>query len=618
MRRFWRITLRVLMVALVAAGYVGYRELIGTPFTFNTLLDRQLAYFLLDDPETLTSLGIVDGTWLDFHSGKLTEYSLAKRAHDYDRLRGYIAEIKEWQHDELNPQEQISYDMALETYGHFLDYEKFPWLAANGDLYPVNQIGGIQNTLLTFMQFQHKISNALTARNYIERLKAIGAKLDAVEKDLERQAALGVVPPDFILDKTSAGMATFLAKPPEQNALVTEFVSRLSKLEDVDTDTQARLKADAIAAVRDNIYPAYRRVADELHKMREHATHDAGVWRLPGGDAYYAARLRDMTTTDMTPDQIHAYGLAEVARITGEMDAILRSQGLIEGTVGQRMDKLRLDPRFALRNNDTDRARVLATYRSDVARAMALAPRYFSRLPKAPLEVVAVPDFAQQGSAGAYYEQPALDGSRPGRVFVNLRDVAELPIWAIHSTAFHEGVPGHHFQIALAQEIDSLPLLRRVYGPASFAEGWALYAENLAHDMGLYQDDPVGDLGRLRDELFRAVRLVVDTGMHAKRWSREQAISYMRDTTGNAEGDVVAEIERYVVWPGQACAYKIGMKSMIAMRDRARAELGSRFDIRAFHAAVLENGALPLDIFERNMARWTAEQKAAQPQQVAH
>jgi uncharacterized protein (DUF885 family) len=300
------------------------------------------------------------------------------------------------------------------------------------------------------------------------------------------------------------------------------------------------------------------------------------------------------------------------------MDTILKAQGMSQGTVGQRMDKLRTDPRFALTNNDTDRARVLATYRSDVARAMALAPKFFSRLPKAPVEVDPVPDFAQEGSAGAYYEQPALDGSRPGRVFVNLRDVAESPIWSVHSTAFHEGVPGHHFQIALAQEMEGLPLLRRVFGPSSFAEGWALYAERLASEMGLYQNDPYGDLGRLKDELFRAVRLVVDTGMHAKHWSREQAITYMRDTTGNAESDVVAEIERYVVWPGQACAYKMGMRSILAERGQAQAQLGSRFNIKAFHAAVLENGALPLDIFERNMTAWIAAQKGGAPAQPAH
>jgi uncharacterized protein (DUF885 family) len=245
---------------------------------------------------------------------------------------------------------------------------------------------------------------------------------------------------------------------------------------------------------------------------------------------------------------------------------------------------------------------------------MDLAPQYFSRLPKAAVEVHAVPDFAQEGSAGAYYEQPALDGTRPGRVFVNLRDVGEWPLWAIHSTAFHEGVPGHHFQIALAQELDGLPMLRKIFAPSAFAEGWALYSERLAKEMGLYANDPFGDLGRLNAELFRAVRLVFDTGMHAKRWPREQAIAYMRDTTGNSEGDVIAEIERYVVWPGQACAYKLGMRSIMAVRDRARAELGNRFDIKAFHAAVLENGGLPLDLFEANMGRWIAAQRAGAQQ----
>jgi uncharacterized protein (DUF885 family) len=320
-----------------------------------------------------------------------------------------------------------------------------------------------------------------------------------------------------------------------------------------------------------------------------------------------------MTTTDLTPDEIHQYGLSEVARISAEMDAILREQGLSQGTVGERMVKLRNDPRYQLPNDDSGRERVLATYRSDVERAMAAAPRFFSRLPKAKVEVHPVPDFAAEGSAGAYYDAPALDGSRPGRVFVNVRNIEGSPVWAMHSTAFHEGVPGHHFQIALAQEIQGLPLLRRVFGPSSFTEGWALYAENLAKDMGMYENDPLGDLGRLDDELFRAVRLVVDTGMHAKHWSREEAIKYMRDTTGDGEGDVVAEIERYVVWPGQACSYKMGMRSIMAMRTKAQEALGERFDIRAFHAAVLENGALPLDIFERNMANWIQAQTAASP-----
>jgi uncharacterized protein (DUF885 family) len=314
----------------------------------------------------------------------------------------------------------------------------------------------------------------------------------------------------------------------------------------------------------------------------------------------------------MTADEIHNYGLSEVTRITAEMDALLKAQGMKDGTVGERMNKLRIDPRFAFKNTDEDRARVLKEYKDDVARALAAAPKYFSKLPKAPVEVRAVPKYAEQGEAGAYYNQPALDGSRPGIVFVNLRDVTENPSWANHTTAFHEGVPGHHFQLALAQEIKGLPMLRRVFTPSSFAEGWALYAERFAKEMGMYDNDPFGDLGRLRDELFRATRLVVDTGMHAKHWSREQAIDYMMKTTGMAESDVTAEIERYVVWPGQACAYKIGMKTILDMRAKAKAELGDKFDLKAFHAAVLLNGGMPLDVFENSIDRWIAEQKAKQ------
>jgi uncharacterized protein (DUF885 family) len=615
MRWFWRISGIVLAVVLLVGGYAGYRTFVGKPFAFNHLLDRQLAYFLLDDPELFTSMGLVDGGWLDFHSDELTAYSLDKRASDNRRLHDYVDQIRQWDRAELDAQEQISYDMALQVFETFASYEKFSWLGANGDLYPVNQIGGVHIGLPNFMQFQHKVSNGLTARNYVSRLRAIGPKIDAVEQDIARQATLGVVPPDFIIDKSLSGLNAFLAKPPAQNALVTGFAERLAKLDDVDAAEQDRLKADALAAVRDSVYPAYRRLVARLQALRKTATHDAGVWRLKQGAEFYAARLRDMTTTSLSPDEVHAYGLAEVARITAEMDAILKAQGMSTGTVSERMAKLRLDPRFALQNTASDRERVLATYRNDTARAMAAAPQYFSRLPKAPVEVHAVPDFAQEGSAGAYYEQPALDGSRPGRVFVNLRDVGEWPLHAIHTTAFHEGVPGHHFQIALAQELEGLPYLRKVFTPPAFAEGWALYSERLAHEMGLYKDDPFGDLGRLNAELFRAVRLVVDTGMHAKRWSREAAIAYMRDTTGNAESDVVAEIERYVVWPGQACAYKMGMRSILAMREKARAELGSRFNIKAFHAAVLENGGLPLNLFEANIGRWIESQKTA-PQQA--
>lgn len=610
MRPFWRVFWSILAVVLVVGGYAGYRTFLGKPFTFNMLLDRQLVYFLLENPQTLTSLGIIDGTIVDFHSGKLDEYSLDKRQRDFDTLRTYVDQIKEWDRDSLSSQEQLSYDIAMEFYNQQLAYEKFPWLGAGGDLYPTNQFMGIQTGLPDFMQFQHVVKNAKTARHYVDRLNAIGGVIDLANADVQRQATLGVIAPDFSIDKTIGELQSFLEPAPEKHSLVTSFVEKMSKLDDLDAGEKDSLKTAAIAAVRDSIYPAYRRLLASTQEMRKKAGHDAGVWRLPGGDAYYAARLHEQTTTNMTADEIHNYGLSEVTRITGEMDALLKAQGMTEGTVGERMVKLRSDPRFAFKNTDEDRAKVLKEYKDDIARVMAVAPKYFSKLPKAPVEVRAVPKYSEAGSAGAYYNQPALDGSRPGIVFVNLRDVTENPAWSNHTTAFHEGVPGHHFQLALAQEIEGMPMLRRVFTPSSFAEGWALYSEKFAKEMGMYDNDPFGDLGRLRDELFRAVRLVVDTGMHAKHWSREQAIDYMMKTTGMGEKDVTAEIERYVVWPGQACAYKIGMKTILDMRAKAQAELGDKFDLKQFHAAVLLNGGMPLDVFQDSINRWIAEQKA--------
>ena len=311
----------------------------------------------------------------------------------------------------------------------------------------------------------------------------------------------------------------------------------------------------------------------------------------------------------MTPDEIHRYGLSEVTRITAQMDTVLRSIGLSDGTVGERMDALMGDPRFLYRNDNVGREAMLVRYGQILGRVRALLPKYFAHLPAIPLTVRRVPPFSEKGAPGAYYEPPGLAGGRPGTFFANLRNVGETPMWAMPTLAYHEGIPGHHMQIATALEIRDLPLRRRMEYLPAFGEGWALYAEHLAKDMGLYDGDPYGDLGRLQAELFRAVRLVVDTGMHAKHWSREQAIDYMQSTTGMAQSDVTAEIERYVVWPGQACAYKIGMKTILELREKAQNSLGKRFDLREFHAVILENGAMPLWLLQKNVDRWIEQKR---------
>jgi uncharacterized protein (DUF885 family) len=339
------------------------------------------------------------------------------------------------------------------------------------------------------------------------------------------------------------------------------------------------------------------------------ATQTDGVGRLPDGDAYYAAALRQMTTTDYTPEQVHQLGLTEVSRVNAEMDTLLKSQGLASGTVASRVQTLHHDPRYLLADSDEGRAQLLARYQQILDEVNARMPEYFRTVPAGKLRVMRVPAAAEGGSAGAYYDMAAMDGSRPGTFFVNLRSVKETATWTMKTLAYHEGIPGHHFQISTAQQMKNLPLIRQVPLYSAYAEGWALYAEHLAAEIGMYKDDPLGDLGRLEAEMFRAARLVVDTGLHSQGWSRDQSIAYMVDTTGMNESEVISEVERYMGQPGQACAYKIGQLKILELRERAKAALGPKFNLKDFHAVVLENGAVPLTLLERVVNQWIESQK---------
>jgi uncharacterized protein (DUF885 family) len=599
------------VAALVVVGFtfVTYRCVWGTPFRFKDLLLRQAVVQVLDSPEITSMIGVADGTWYDFSSDKLDAYSLAERQRRFDRVHQFEREFAAFDRAKLTEQEKLSYDIIQWGFERSLSNEKYPWLGANSKLYPVEPAFGIQKNVINFLMSTHQIRNAKLARNYVARVKAIGPLIDAVREDIKRQADAGVVAPDFVIDHSIDQIKALIAPPPAKSPLVTHLTDQTAKIE-IDKGERDKLIADVTAAVTDIVYPAYRRLIAEEQDLRKHATHDAGVWRLKDGDKYYADQLKLLTSTDMTPDEIHAYGLSEVARISAEADAILKSVGLKDGTVGERLDKLAADPRFLFARTDAGRQQQLQRYREILGRVKGELPKYFAHIPAIPLDVQRVPVFAEKGSAGAYYERPTLNGSRPGIFFANLRDPAETPTWAMPTLAYHEGIPGHHMQIATATEIQEMPYQRRLaYFPA-YGEGWALYAEHLASDMGMYRDDPYGDLGRLQAELFRAVRLVVDTGMHAKHWSREQAIDYMLRTTGMAEGDVTAEIERYVVWPGQACAYKIGMKSILDLRTEAQTALGPKFNLKEYHTVVLENGAMPLWLLKRNVEVWIAARQA--------
>ena len=347
----------------------------------------------------------------------------------------------------------------------------------------------------------------------------------------------------------------------------------------------------------------------ELRRVRPRATHDAGVWRLPQGADYYAYALRYATTTAMTPQEVHQLGLEKMADLTARADAILRTQGMTQGSVAQRLRAMGKDPRFIYPNTDAGKAKLIAELNAQIVQMQRRLPEMFGRLPRTLVEIRRVPPEIEAGATAGYYQIPAADGSRPGAYYINLRDTAENPRWTLPTLTYHEATPGHHHQIALAQEATGIPRLRRLPAYSVYTEGWGLYAEQLADEMGAYADDPFGRLGYLQSYMFRAARLVVDTGLHHMRWSREKAIQYMNDALGTPERGNITEVERYCVWPGQATSYMVGQTRWVATREKARKALGDKFDIRAFHDTALAAGAMPVSVLESMIDRWVAAQR---------
>jgi uncharacterized protein (DUF885 family) len=473
-------------------------------------------------------------------------------------------------------------------------------------------MNGTGVSLTYLLQTFHVISNRKLAVNYVRRLEAAGAKLDAVSAEVQHQAQQGIVMPLSLVDLAIQTARDTIAAAPAQNLLVTRLARDSAKISDFDADARSQLVARATRAMTDSLYPAYRRQIQVLESLRPLAARQsAGIDRLPDGAALYAMYLREATTTNYTAEQLHQIGLDEVSRIEAEMEPLLVSQGLTSGTIAQRYDTLNRRPDQQFEDSDAGREQILTRYREILAQADDRMGKYFSLRPKGVLEVARVPEALQAGEATAAYYPAALDGSRPGIFYVNLRSVDLHPRYKMKTLAYHEGIPGHHFQVDLALHLSDLPLIRQQSPFTAYVEGWALYAERLAAEIGLYKDDPLGDLGRLQDEMLRAVRLVVDTGLHSKGWTREQAIDYMNQKTGMVESEVVNEVDRYMAWPGQACAYKVGQMKILELRERARKALGDRFDIRAFHAVVLEEGSVPLNVLEEQVDGWIASELKA-------
>jgi uncharacterized protein (DUF885 family) len=579
------------------------------PANFHELLDDLAARSITNDPEIRSILGLTDDGLGDL-SHEMTDVSLQRRAQLRAELRQALEEVSAYEREALKGQERWSYDLSRWLYRTQVDLMAFDWvpawLPASGSVYAVDQLFSIPVTIPQFMQNHHAINNEEDAQNYITRLKGIGRKLDQVSDNFDMQAEKGVTPPKVALEGASAQIRTLL-EPESGASIFVEILQRkLKKLPGISTKQRQELLDKAESAVYKYTNPAYERLLTRLEKTLEANPPNRGVWALPEGKAFYDSALRWNTSTNLDANEIHQIGLEEVARIEKRMDTLLSAQGLDKGSVGERVNALAKDARFAYEDSDEGRKQVIADIEAALERLSLHIPDYFSRLPEQSLQVLPVPEHAQETSPGGYYFPPAMDGSRPGTFFINLGDMASNNRWSLPTLAYHEGSPGHHFQISLGQTLDELPLLRRSLNPSAFTEGWALYAEQLAAEMGVYEDFPLGDLGRLQAEMFRSVRLVVDTGLHRKRWTPERAEAYMLEKTGMNARDVRAEINRYLVQPGQATSYKMGHLKILSIRTDAKERLGEHFDIRAFHDVVLGNGALPLLVLEQVVDEWVA------------
>jgi uncharacterized protein (DUF885 family) len=557
---------------------------------------------LRENPGFATSLGLDTGA-LAALRGRLGDNSQAKADADRAKALRRARALAAFGRAGLSPAGELNYDIAafrgeVATMG-----APFHFGSAGGRPAPyvVSQLGGAYYQVPDFLDTQHPIHNAQDADYYLARLEAFAANLDQETDRVRHDAALRVTPPDFVLDKAIGNLERLRATPPAETTLVRSLARRTG-----EAHVEGEYAARATALVSGPIAAALDRQIAALRALRPAATHQAGAGRLPDGAAYYAWGLRANTTTTMTGDEIHRLGLAQVAGIQAQLDPLLRAEGFTRGTVGARINALNVDPRYLYPNNDEGRAALLAYLNEVLADIWPRLPAMFNTLPRAELRINRVPPAIEAGAPGGYYQGAPLDGSRPGIYYINLKDTAEWPKMGLKTLTYHEGIPGHHFQISLAREAGSLPIYRRAGGFSAYSEGWALYAERLGDELGCYEGDPLGRIGYLQSYLFRAVRLVVDSGLHAKGWSREAAIRYMIDNAAEPEGSAVREIERYCVWPGQACAYKSGQTVIAALRDEAQRAMGARFDLKAFHDALLMGGALPLTVLQRRVREWMA------------
>ena len=565
------------------------------PISLDHYLGKEVISGMLDSPEAMTYLGIIDQfNFITKHQSKLSVYGLEDQAEDLADMKKSRAILERYDDSKLTKQQRISKNVALfDLDNKIKQEEEFPFHD-----YPLNQIGGIHLNMVQFMTDVHPIRSKNEAKAYIDRLNMLDDVFGSTIESLNAQRDAGIFPPRFVFDHVIRQLNELINA--DQNPIRDVFERKINEPELAFSDQfKAELINDLNLAIEESVNPSFQLLLDFMIETLPMADPNDGVWSLPNGDEFYALRLKVYTTTDYSAEDIHNIGLSEVDRISKRMQDILSELGYGDNlNVGEMMNQLNEDPQFLYADTPDRKTIVIKDYSDIVEETWMAAADSFHRMPASKVEVRAVPEYSEENEAGGYYMSPALDGSRPGVFYANLYDIKQTPTYSMRALAFHEAIPGHHLQNALNLENEDLTLYRRFgYYTSAFGEGWALYSERLSVELGMAKT-LFDELGVLQSELFRSVRLVVDTGLHYKRWTREEAMDYMKKTTGMSDAEVVSEIERYIVWPGQACSYKVGMIKILDLRERAKDQMGDSFDIRDFHSAVLDHGEPPLFVIE--------------------
>jgi uncharacterized protein (DUF885 family) len=595
MKTILKFTKYSLTVLIAITGLYLINLFLMKPVSIDHYLGKEVVMEMLDSPEMLTYLGILDRfNFITNHQSKLSDEGLEELEEGLEEMRQAKKILESYDDSHLSQQQSITKKIALfDLNNNIKKQEQFPF-----HNFPLNQIGGIHLNMIQFMTDIHPIRSGSEAAAYIDRLDMLDEVFESQMEILNAQKEAGIFPPRFVFDHVIRQLSEFLEGSKGSNPIRDVFQRKISEI-DLSEEAQAELMSDLDSAMQTSVKPGFNLLLDFMMETLPMANPNDGAWSLPNGDEFYALRLKAQTTTDYTAEEIHNIGLSEVDRISKRMQAILSELNYGDNLiVGEMMNKLNEDSQFLYADTPDRKSIVVNDYNDIVEETWLAAADSFHKMPESTVEVRAVPEYSEQNEAGGYYMSPALDGSRPGVFYANLYDIKQTPTYSMRALAFHEAIPGHHLQNALNMENEELTLFRRFgYYTSAFGEGWALYSERLSLELGMAKS-LYDELGVLQSELFRAVRLVVDTGLHYKRWTREEAMDYMKTTTGMSDAEVVAEIERYIVWPGQACSYKVGMLKILELRDKAQTEMGDAFDIRDFHSAVLDNGEPPLFIVE--------------------